>query len=63
MGKTAVFILSVLQLLEDNPKAASALILCNTSELAYQIKKDFDCFSKYMPNVRSEVFYGGSPIA
>ncbi|MFN7881158.1 MAG: hypothetical protein ACK5NI_01590 [bacterium] len=36
MGKTAVFILSVLHQLEDeNPKTGSALILCNTRELAY----------------------------
>jgi superfamily II DNA/RNA helicase len=39
MGKTALYIISVLHQLEENPKTASALILCNTSELAYQIKK------------------------
>lgn len=64
MGKTAVFILSVLHQLEnENPKTGSALILCNTRELAYQIKKEFDRFTKYLPNIRTEVFYGGCPQA
>lgn len=36
MGKTAVFILSILnQIDETDPKPASALILCNTRELSY----------------------------
>jgi superfamily II DNA/RNA helicase len=35
MGKTAVFILSILQQLDDEPKANSCLVLCNTRELAY----------------------------
>jgi ATP-dependent RNA helicase UAP56/SUB2 len=34
MGKTAVFVLSVLHQLEENPKPASCLVLCNTRELA-----------------------------
>jgi ATP-dependent RNA helicase UAP56/SUB2 len=36
--------------------------LCNTRELAYQIKKEADRFSKYFPNIRKEVFFGGVPI-
>lgn len=62
MGKTAVFILSILHQIEENPKPVSALILCNTRELAYQIKKEFDRFTKYLPEIRSEVFYGGVPM-
>jgi len=62
MGKTAVFLISILQQLEDDPKPNSALILCNTRELAYQIKKECDRFTKYMPTVRSEVFFGGIPV-
>lgn len=61
-GKTAVFILSVLHQLEEDPDPASALILCNTRELAYQIKKEFDRFTKYLPKIRKEVFFGGVPI-
>lgn len=60
MGKTAVFILSILHQMDpNNAKPGSALILCNTRELAYQIKKEFDRFTKYMPKIRKEVFYGG----
>ena len=39
----------------------AALILCNTRELAYQIKKEFDRFTKYLQGIRKEVFYGGVP--
>ena len=61
MGKTAVFVISILQELEENPKPNSALILCNTRELAYQIQKEVVRFTKHMPDVRSDVFYGGVP--
>lgn len=61
MGKTAVFVISILQQLEENPKPNTALILCNTRELAYQIQKEVSRFTKYMPDVISQVFYGGVP--
>lgn len=61
MGKTAVFVISILQQLDENPKPNSCLILCNTRELAYQIQKEFVRFTKYLPNVVSDVFYGGVP--
>jgi ATP-dependent RNA helicase UAP56/SUB2 len=62
MGKTAVFVISILQQIDhENPKPNSALILCNTRELAYQIKKEFARFTKYIPNVVTECFYGGIP--
>lgn len=62
MGKTAVFVLTVLQCLGDNPENCQALILCHTKELAYQIKGEFERLSKYMTDVRTEVIYGGTPI-
>jgi len=62
MGKTAVFVLTILHQLPENPKPVSALILCHTRELAYQIKKEFIRFTKHMPEIRTEVIYGGSPI-
>ena len=37
MGKTAVFVLSVLQQLEPVDKEVAALIICHTRELAYQV--------------------------
>lgn len=62
MGKTAVFVLSVLQQLDANPLPASALVLCYTRELAYQICHEFDRFKKYMPTIKTAVFYGGIPV-
>lgn len=62
MGKTAVFILSLLHQLEENPKPVSALILCNARELAVQIKDEFGRFTKYLPEVRCEAFFGGISI-
>ena len=63
MGKTAVFVLSVLQCLGENPSPCTALILCHTRELAYQIKGEFVRLSKFMSDVRTEVILGGEPLA
>jgi ATP-dependent RNA helicase UAP56/SUB2 len=62
MGKTAVFVLTILHQLPENPKPVSGLILCHTRELAYQIKKEFARFSQHIPEIRTEVIYGGQPI-
>ena len=61
MGKTAVFVLTVLDQLDENPDPVSALIMGHTRELAFQIKKEFDRFSKYYKGVTTEVIYGGVP--
>ena len=61
-GKTAVFILSVVHQLDEDPQPNSVLILCNTRELAYQIKKECDRFTKYLPKIRKECFFGGVPV-
>ena len=62
MGKTAVFITSILQQLKEDPKPVTALIIGHTRELAVQIKSEFKRFTKYMEKVRVEAFYGGVPI-
>lgn len=36
--------------------------MCHTRELAYQIKNEYGRFSKYMPEVKTAVFYGGTPM-
>lgn len=59
MGKTAVFVLTVLHQLESAPGQVSCLVLCHTRELAFQIGNEFGRFSKYMPDVKTSVFYGG----
>ncbi|CAN6847396.1 unnamed protein product [Brassica oleracea] len=59
MRKTAVFVLSTLQQIEPAPGQVSALILCHTRELAYQICNEFVRFSTYLPDTKVSVFYGG----
>lgn len=63
MGKTAVFVLASLQQLDDSPAPASVLVLCHTRELAYQICHEYDRLKKYLPEVKTGVFYGGVPVA
>lgn len=36
--------------------------MCHTRELAYQIKNEFNRFTKHMADVRTEVVFGGQPI-
>lgn len=36
--------------------------MCHTRELAFQISKEYERFSKYLPGVKSGVFFGGMPI-
>ena len=36
--------------------------MCHTRELAYQIKNEYSRFTKYMPEVKTAVFYGGTPM-
>lgn len=62
MGKTAVFVLATLQQLEPVDGVVSVLVMCHTRELAFQISKEYERFSKYMPNVKNAVFFGGLPI-
>eukprot|EP00061_Rhincodon_typus_P013927 g40614.t1 len=38
------------------------LVMCHTRELAFQISKEYERFSKYMPSVKVAVFFGGLSI-
>lgn len=40
----------------------SVLVMCHTRELAFQISKEYERFSKYMPSVKVSVFFGGLAI-
>ncbi|CAK4031673.1 ATP-dependent RNA helicase sub2 [Lecanosticta acicola] len=62
LGKTAVFVLSTLQQIEPVNGEVSVLVMCHTRELAFQIKNEYARFSKYMPAVKTSVFYGGVDI-
>lgn len=36
--------------------------MCHTRELAFQISKEYERFSKYMPHIKVGVFFGGMTI-
>jgi ATP-dependent RNA helicase UAP56/SUB2 len=63
MGKTAVFVLATLHQVVPTPGEVSAIVLCHTRELAWQIAHEYDRFSKYLPDIKVGVFFGGTPIA
>merc|ERR1711970_147036 len=56
MGKTAVFVLATLQQMEPVDGQVGTIILCHTRELAFQISKEYERFSKYMSAVKVGVF-------
>eukprot|EP00824_Muranothrix_gubernata_P003380 TRINITY_DN141_c0_g1_i1.p2 TRINITY_DN141_c0_g1~~TRINITY_DN141_c0_g1_i1.p2 ORF type:complete len:511 (-),score=120.58 TRINITY_DN141_c0_g1_i1:1564-3045(-) len=64
MGKTAVFVLAVLQQMADDEMEGDVkcLVLCHTRELAYQICHEFERFCKYLQAVKVAVFYGGVAV-
>jgi ATP-dependent RNA helicase UAP56/SUB2 len=64
MGKTAVFVLATLHQLNSaaNEDGVQVLVLCHTRELAFQIAHEYERFSKYLPTVKTAVFYGGVNI-
>ena len=61
-GKTAAFLLPILQRLAVNPKKGKpvirALILTPTRELAAQIGENFDAYTRYL-TLRHRVIFGG----
>jgi len=62
MGKTAVFVLATLQQIEPVDGQVSVLVMCHTRELAFQISKEYERFSKFMSNIKVGVFFGGLSI-
>lgn len=62
MGKTAVFVIATLQQLEPVDGEVHVLVMCHARELAFQIYKEYDRFSKYMKNIKTSVFFGGVSI-
>jgi ATP-dependent RNA helicase UAP56/SUB2 len=62
MGKTAVFVLATLQQLEPVDGQVSVIVMCHTRELAFQISKEYERFSKYLSGIKVGVFFGGLAI-
>jgi len=53
MGKTAVFVLSILNMMEKDTEPLTCLVIANTRELADQIDKEFKRLGRYLTNIKS----------
>uniref|UniRef100_A0A4W5KUK6 RNA helicase n=1 Tax=Hucho hucho TaxID=62062 RepID=A0A4W5KUK6_9TELE len=62
MGKTTVFVLATLQQIEPVDGQVSVLVLCHMRERAFQLSKEYERFSKYMPTVKVAAFFGGRSV-
>lgn len=60
-GKTATFVLPVLQKIKLHETQPQALILCPTRELCDQVLKECQKFSKYLPKLQTVALVGGQP--
>lgn len=58
-GKTAAFALPILDTIDLDDKTTQVLVLTPTRELAIQVSKAFEDFSKYLSNLSILAIYGG----
>jgi len=61
-GKTAAFSLPIIELIDQNNKNTQAIILSPTRELAIQIAKNIEEFTKNIHNLNVLAVYGGANI-
>ena len=61
-GKTAAFSLPIVELADAQDNTTQAIILSPTRELAVQIGKNIEDFSKYLPKLKVVTVYGGANI-
>ncbi len=60
-GKTAAFVIPILQKINISIKQPQALILCPTRELCDQVLRECQKFSKYYANLKIVSLVGGQP--
>ncbi|HYZ88095.1 MAG TPA: DEAD/DEAH box helicase, partial [Myxococcales bacterium] len=60
-GKTAAFGIPLLERIPGGTRKASALVLCNTRELALQVSQELEALAKYK-NISVVAIYGGAPM-
>src|SRR5918911_2193816 len=60
-GKTAAFGIPLLERIPGGTRKASALVLCNTRELALQVAQELQALAKYK-DVTVVAVYGGAPM-
>jgi ATP-dependent RNA helicase DeaD len=61
-GKTAAFVLPILQRIDPKSRSLQALILTPTRELAIQVAEAVHTYSKHMGGIRVMPVYGGDSI-
>ncbi len=61
-GKTAAFGIPAIEKIDTTKKAAQAIILCPTRELAVQVSEELHKLCKYMHNLKTVPIYGGQDI-
>lgn len=61
-GKTAAFVIPILEKIEQKLRKPQVLILCPTRELCVQVAGEFRKLSKYLHGIKTVAVYGGEPI-
>jgi ATP-dependent RNA helicase DeaD len=61
-GKTAAFGLPIIGMIDRSVRGVQALILSPTRELAMQIAKDIETYTKYAPEIKVAAVYGGASM-
>jgi ATP-dependent RNA helicase DeaD len=61
-GKTAAFMLPILERIDPDMRDVQALVLCPTRELALQVADHARSFARHLDNVDVVPVYGGAPI-
>ena len=61
-GKTAGFSLPILNQISTNKRSLDAFILCPTRELAIQISRDIESYTKHTKGISVTAVYGGTRI-
>src|SRR5438094_5247793 len=60
-GKTAAFGIPLLERIPGGTRKASALVLCNTRELALQVAQELEALARHK-NISVIAVYGGAPM-
>src|SRR6266849_6572728 len=60
-GKTAAFGIPLLERIPAGTRKASALVLCNTRELALQVSQELESLARHK-NISVIAVYGGAPM-
>ena len=63
IGKTMVYMVASLQALPSEKGGVSTIVICPTRELALQVGEQFKRVCQFLPEVKTQTFFGGLPIS